>query len=267
MSTPHFAPEITDEMVRTHEQILVPAIYAQWASRVAEIAEIELGHEVLDVACGTGTLARAAQLETGLKGKVVGLDLSEMMLAAARQHSQAIEWTLGDAASMPFEDGRFDRVMCQFSLMFISNRVATIKEMRRVCKPDGLVILAIWGPLQYTSAYDELINLVGETCGDNIAKKLALPWDLGKPGIMDSLLISSGVNEYECHERVGVARYTSVKAFLESHLRLTGEFDGLDQQAFERILELANMRLHSHLTADRQLHTQLNARIFKIRQV
>jgi len=265
MSTPHFAPDITDSLVRTHEQYLVPAIYSQWASRVADIAEIEVGQDVLDVACGTGSLARAAHLETGLKGKVVGLDQSEKMLAAARQHSQSIEWRLGDAALMPFSDDCFDRVMCQFSFMFISNRVATIREMLRVCKPGGLVILAIWGPLQPASAYDDLIKMIRRIYGDHAARKLAVPWDLGKPGVMDSLLISSGVNEYECHERVGLAKYQSMRAFLEAHLRLAGEYDDQDEMAFEKVLETANIQLHSHLSADRQLLTQLNARIFKIR--
>jgi len=267
MSTSHFAPEITDDLVRIHEQYLVPAIFSQWASRVADLADIEFGQEILDVACGTGSLARAAQLETGLKGKVVGIDLSEKMLAAARRSSQAVEWMLGDAAAMPFENDRFDRVMCQFSFMFITSRVAVIKEMLRVCKPDGLVILAIWGPLHPAGAYDDLIRLIREVSGDLAARKLALPWDLGKPGVMDSLLISSGVNEYECHERVGLARYPSIKAFLEAHLQLAGEFDDLDEQAFQDMLNIAETRLHKHLSADKQLLTQLNARIFKIRDI
>jgi len=265
MGTSHFAPEITDGLVRAHEQYLVPAIYSQWASRVADIAEIEVGQEVLDVACGTGSLARAAQFETGLKGKVTGLDLSEKMLEAARRSSQLIDWKLGDAAAMPFENDRFDRVMCQFSFMFINNRVATIKEMIRVCKPDGMVILAIWGPLAPSSAYDDLIRIIREVSGDHAAKKLALPWDLGKPGVMDSLLISSGVNEYECHERVGLAKYPSIRALLEAHLHLAGEFDKLDEGAFQALLNTAEINLHKHLSPDRQLLTQLNARVFKIR--
>ncbi len=52
MSTPYFAPDITEDLVRTHEQYLAPAIYSQWAGRVTDIAEIEVGQQVLDVACG-----------------------------------------------------------------------------------------------------------------------------------------------------------------------------------------------------------------------
>ena len=124
----HFTPKITDDLVRVHEQYLVPAIYAQWAGRVAEIAEIEFGQHVLDVACGTGTLSRAAKLETGLAGQVIGLDISEKMLESAQRKAPGIDWQIGDATSMPFEKNQFDRVLCQFSLMFIDNRVAAIKD-------------------------------------------------------------------------------------------------------------------------------------------
>jgi len=265
MTTPHFAPDITDDLVRTHEQYLVPAVYAQWAGRVAEIAEIELGQQVLDVACGTGTLARAAQLETGLTGKVVGLDMSEKMLESARRQSRSIDWQIGDATALPFEKHRFDRVLCQFSLMFIANRVATIKEMLRVCKPGGFVVLASWGPLQLSGAYDMLIKLINKYSGAHAAHKLAIPWALGKSGAMDSLLLSSGVNEYECHERVGQACYPSIRAFIETHLRLAGEFDKLNEEALREIMNAANKQLFPFLSPRGQLITHLNANIFKVK--
>jgi len=267
MKTLHFALEITDDLVRTHEQYLVPAVYAQWAGRVVDIAEIELGQHILDVACGTGSLARAAQLETGLAGKVVGLDLSEKMLESARRYSRLVDWQLGDAAAMPFERNRFDRVLCQFSLMFIANRVATIREMLRVCKRDGYVVLAIWGPLQQGSAYDELIRLLRKFSDAHAAMKLSLPWELGKPGAMDALLVSSGVNEYECHERFGQACFPSTRAFIESHLRLTGEFDHLNVQTLREILNMADVQLRPYLSPGGQLISHLNVKIFKVRNV
>lgn len=265
MTTQHFTPEVSDDLVRLHEQYLVPAIYAQWAARVAEIAEIEVGHHVLDVACGTGTLARAAQLETGLSGKIIGLDKNERMLESAREKSSGIEWQLGDATAMPFEKNRFDRVMCQFALMFISNRVATIKEMLRVCKPDGFVVLATWGPLQQAGAYAALINLVRRYLGPAAAVKLSAPWELGKPGAMDALLLSSGVNEYECHQRVGQASYPSMRAFVESHLRLAGEFQNLSEQSLQEIHGAADSQLHQFLTPSGQIVSQLNANIFTVK--
>ena len=267
MTISHFIPEISADLVRTHEQYLVPAIYAQWAGRVAEIAEIEFGHHVLDVACGTGTLARAAQLEAGLAGQVTGLDASELMLESAQRQSPGIKWEIGDAASMSFEKNRFDRVMCQFSLMFINNRVAAIKEMRRVFKVDGLVLVATWGALHHGSAFDTLINLVEQHLGSHAAMKLSSPWTLGKPGVMDSLLLSSGVNEYECHERFGQARYPSIRAFVEAHLRLAGEYDELNEQSYQELLNAANSQLHKYLLPGGELIAELNANIFVIMPV
>ena len=267
MTDPHFTPEITDDFVKMHEDFLVPAIYAQWAHRVAEIAEIDLGHNILDVACGTGTLARAALLEAGLTGKVTGLDASEKMLESARKHSRKIEWQHGDAEALPFEKNQFDRVMCQFSLMFIADRVAALKEMLRVCKPDGLVVVAIWAPMEQSKAYCALNRLVHQYAGANAAFKLSSPWKLGAPGVMDALLLSSGVNEYECHQRVGLVRFPSIESFVESHLRLVDEFHQLDEETYAQLLRAADTELHEFLVPGGQIVAQLDANVFTINDV
>lgn len=264
MTRPHFVPEITDNFVEAHEQYLVPAIYAQWAYRIAELAEIDLGSRVLDVACGTGVLARAAQLETGLTGKVTGLDFSAKMLEVARQHSKVIEWQQGDAMAMPFDKNQFDRVLCQFALMFIENRVGAIREMLRVCRPNGLVVLAVWSRLEPGGAYGRLIRLVEKHAGVQTAENMASPWSLGVPGVMDALLLSSGVLEYECHERKGQARYPSKQAFIDSHLQLAGALDGMDRECYRNILSDADTELSSFISPGGQIIAHLDANVFLV---
>ena len=265
MARPHFIPEITDSFVEMHEQYLVPAIYAQWAYRVAELAEIDLGDRVLDVACGSGTLARAAQLETGLTGHVTGLDSSEKMLEVARQHSKIIDWQLGDAMAMPFDKNQFDRVLCQFALMFIENRVRAIKEMLRVCRPNGLIVMAVWSRREPGGAYDRLIQLVQRHAGVIAAENLAAPWSLGKTGVMDALLLTSGVNEYECHERIGQARYPSKQAFIDSHLQLADALDSMDEECYRNILSDGDSELRPFLSPGGQLIAHQNANIFLVK--
>jgi SAM-dependent methyltransferase len=262
MTEPHFIPEVDDDFVKLHEEILVPAIYAQWAHRVVELAEINLGSNVLEVACGTGVLAGEAQLETGLKGKVTGLDYSEKMLEVARRKSGMIEWIHGDATDLPFKTNRFDRVMCQFSLTSIANRVHTIKEMLRVCKPSGLVVLAVWSSLDHTNAYKILIELVRKHAGAHAASKVSAPWSLGGSGFMDALLLSAGVNEYECHQRVGQACYPSRRAFIDTHLQVAGERRGLDKETYKNILSDADTQLQPFMSPQGQLITALDANIF-----
>jgi len=262
MTEKHLMPKITDDFIKMHEDFLVPIIYAQWSHHLTDLAEIESGNSVLDVACGTGVVTRAAQMEVGMGGKVTGLDSNEKMLAIARKKSSGIEWQLGDANSLPFEDSSFDRVLCQFSLMFIDNRIAAIKELMRVCKPNGRVVISIWAPLDQTRVYTALVNLTRQFAGPRAALKLSAPWTLGVPGKMDNLLLSAGVNEYECHQRVGIARFPSIETFVEVHLRSSGEYHNLNEDTFARMQRAAEIALARHVILDGQLAADLNANIF-----
>ena len=264
MTATHELPAITDDIVKMHTDYLVPAIYAQWAHHTAELAEIDVGQTVLDVACRTGTLTRTALQEVGPTGKVVGLDHNAKMLATARRLAPKIEWQPGDAALLPFENDSFDRVMCQFALMFIKNRVAAIKEMLRVCRPGGLVAIAIWAPLDHSKAYSKLLDLTKKFAGPKTAMKLSEPWSLGNPGLMDSLLLSANVKEYECHERPGVAIFPSIETFVETHLRATGEFHSISGEVFAELLYAAKFEMRPFMTADGKVAAALDADVFLV---
>lgn len=262
MTERHLIPKITDDFIKMHEDFLVPIIFAQWAHHLTDLAEIESGHHVLDVACGTGVVARTALMEVGMRGKVTGLDHDEKMLAIARKKPSSIYWQLGDAAALPFEDNSFDRVLCQFSLMFIENRIAAIKELLRVCKPNGKVVVSVWDTINNSRVYTALANLTRQFAGNRAAMKLVAPWSLGIPGKMDNLLFSAGVLEYECHERVGIARFPSVDTFVEVHLRSAGEYHNLETENLDRMKHAAEQVLAPHIILNGQLAADLNVNIF-----
>ena len=95
--------QISAEAAEVYEAKFVPAIFGEWAPRIADAVAIERGHRVLDVACGTGVAAR----ECARRGATVtGLDLNEGMLTVARRISPDIDWRQGDASDLPFEDGQ-----------------------------------------------------------------------------------------------------------------------------------------------------------------
>lgn len=265
MTEPICAPRITDDMVKLHHDYFVPAIYAQWAHHIIDLSAIELGQSVLDVACGTGTLSRAAKLETGFKGRVVGLDIDERMLAKARQQDAAIDWQCGDATDLPFEDHQFDRVTCQFALMQIKNRVAAIKEMLRVCKPNSYVCVAVWAPLNHSKAYTELVNLTRQYAGFKSASQLNELWSLGSTGKMDALLLSAGANQYECHERPGVVTFPSVDSFVEAHLRAFSDFYSIDRDKFQELRKAAHKKLSPFVISGGRIAVNLDAFVFLIR--
>src|SRR5919109_4471287 len=113
------APEV-------YETELVPAIFGPWAPLLVAKAALHEGERVLDVACGTGVVARMAAPHVGTGGHVVGVDLNPGMLARARASSPpegaAVEWREGDAGALPFSAASFDAVFCQLGLQYFPDR-------------------------------------------------------------------------------------------------------------------------------------------------
>src|SRR5215213_7246492 len=112
---PHHEPwQLEGSAAELYERYLVPAITALWAADLVERAAPQPGERVLDIACGTGIVARMAANRMGV-GQVVGLDLNPGMLAVARSglagHHPPIEWQEGSALDLPFPDGSFDVVL------------------------------------------------------------------------------------------------------------------------------------------------------------
>jgi ubiquinone/menaquinone biosynthesis C-methylase UbiE len=137
-----------------YERYLVPAITSKWAADLVDRANPIDGEAVLDVACGTGIVARLAA-ERMLRGHVVGLDLNPGMLAVARTARQTgapIEWIEGSVLELPFDHGSFDVVLCQLGLQFFPDRPLALREMRRVLRPSGRIALSVFSAIEETPA-------------------------------------------------------------------------------------------------------------------
>ena len=135
----------------SYERHLVPRLFAPWASVLLGVAEPQRGERVLDVACGTGVVARAAAPMVSREGSVSGLDLDASNVAVARRVAErenlTISWHTGRAEELPFAEATFDVVVCQFGLMFFLDRSAALREMCRVLKPRGRLVLSAWRSL------------------------------------------------------------------------------------------------------------------------
>jgi ubiquinone/menaquinone biosynthesis C-methylase UbiE len=128
-----------------YERYLVPAITTKWADDLVGRAQPGAGENVLDIACGTGIVARLAS-RWMRQGHVTGLDLNKGMLPVARTVSSdgaPIDWTEGSALDLPFEAGTFDLVLCQLGLQFFPDQERALREMHRVLSPTGRVALSV----------------------------------------------------------------------------------------------------------------------------
>ena len=135
-----------------YERCLVPAFSPPGQPCLIEQAALQPGERVLDVACGTGVVARLAAQPVGPTGQIIGLDNDAEMLAVARSlppiPGVSLEWQEGSALAMPFADASFDALLCQQGLQFFPDRPAALREMHRVLVPGGRLVLSVWGPLE-----------------------------------------------------------------------------------------------------------------------
>jgi ubiquinone/menaquinone biosynthesis C-methylase UbiE len=155
-----------------YERYLVPAITSVWAADLIDRARPKSGEAVLDVACGTGAVARLAA-ERMKAGRVVGLDFNPGMLTVARavaSKGASIEWFEGSALSLPFDDGSFDLVLCQLGLQFFPDRPRALREMQRVLAPAGRLALSVYSNIEQTPAAHAFVRALDQRLGPEASK-------------------------------------------------------------------------------------------------
>jgi len=124
-------------------------LMGRWSSVLAEsfldFAGINDGERVLDVGCGTGALAASAAARTQ-RSEIVGIDPVAPFLDYARRRTldPRVRFDLGDALSLPYPTGSFDRCLSLLVIMFIRDPGRAVSEMRRVTRPGGSVAVCVW---------------------------------------------------------------------------------------------------------------------------
>jgi ubiquinone/menaquinone biosynthesis C-methylase UbiE len=227
--------QLSAEAAEAYEARFVPALFAEWAPRLVELAGIAPGQAVLDVACGTGIVARTAADRVGDRGRVVGLDLNDAMLGVARRIRPDIEWRQGDAARLPFADCSFDAALCQMALMFFPDRAAALLEMGRVVKPGGAVAVVVPGHLRSQPAYAPFVEMAARHAGSDAVSLLSTYFVCGDPGELRALLESAGLTGVDVRTHLGTARFGSVDEFVAVEVRGTPLMERIGPEVYERI--------------------------------
>lgn len=175
-----------------YERALVGPLFRPWAELVIEDVGLAPGQRVLDVACGTGIVARLARPRVGASGKVVGIDASAAMLAVARKVAADIDWREGDAAALPLgDDEKFDVVVCQQGLQFFSDRAGAVRQMHRALAPSGTVAVSTWRPDEETPFVRELRRIAERHLGPIVDRRHGF----GEAGPLEALLREAGFRE------------------------------------------------------------------------
>jgi SAM-dependent methyltransferase len=178
---------------QNYERYLVPTMFGPWATDLLDLARPRVGERVLDVACGTGAVARQAAQRVGSGGKTVGLDLNPSMLEVARTASQlGIEWQQGSAEALPFPDQSFDLVLCQQALQFFHDRLTALREMRRVLVPGGRLALLVNGRIEESPPLLALHEILERRLSPAAAAFLDAVFSLRTPDELTDLIMGAG---------------------------------------------------------------------------
>ncbi len=252
---------------RAYEALFVPALFGQWAPRVIEAASVTRGQRVLDVACGTGVLAREASLRTGPAGYVAGLDPAAGMLTVAKESAPLVDWRQGVAESLPFPDASFDAVVSQFGLMFM-NRDQAIREMLRVLKPGGALVVAVWDALQNIPAYAVEVGLIERFGGTPAADAMRAPFALGDRNVLTGLFRRAGAASATTATLTGSARFPDIRTMVEADLRGWLPVVGVElaENQIATILEEAEDALSPYVTRDGRVTFDATAHIVTARR-
>jgi ubiquinone/menaquinone biosynthesis C-methylase UbiE len=231
-----------------YEHYMVPAIFAPWAAYLVEQAALQAGERVLDAACGTGIVARLAAQQLRGTGRVVGLDLNPGMIALAGslslERNTPIEWREGNLEALPFTEGEFDVVLCQQGLQFCADRAAAVRQMRRVLRPEGRLLLSVWRELQYCPYNAAVVSGVTQHVSATAGKRMSAPCSLGNPDELRALLTTAGFADIRLRIHFLPMRVASLEEFLPGQFLaspIAGEIGALDaanrEQLFTHIKE------------------------------
>ncbi|HIG39134.1 MAG TPA: class I SAM-dependent methyltransferase [Gammaproteobacteria bacterium] len=158
-----------------YNNYLVPLIFESYAADLAQRVSEGSCSQVLEIATGTGVVARALIDKLGNSVTIIATDLNQPMLdkAASIRVDDNVSWHQADAVSLPFEDGSFDVVVCQFSVMFFPDRVKAYAEAKRVLKPGGRFLFSAWDDIKENEFSDTVTNALAVVFPDNPPRFLA----------------------------------------------------------------------------------------------
>jgi ubiquinone/menaquinone biosynthesis C-methylase UbiE len=235
-----------------YESYMVPTLFAPCAKILIQAADPKRGERVLDVGCGTGIVAREVASRLGATAAITAVDLSANMLSVARavaaEEDLTIEWREGKAEQLPFRDGAFDLVLCQFALMFVTDKAAALSEIHRVVTESGRVLISVWQGLDRHPFYQTLHNVIQQRLGMSALQEI---FALGNADDLRELVLEARFRRVEIKPFTLTARFPNPEAFIAGEIEVDTaaipSMQHLDSKAREAIVTAITRDMQSPL--------------------
>lgn len=237
-----------------YEQFYGPAMFQPLAEVLVTFAKPKPGESLLDLACGTGLVARRVTSLVGAGGKVVAVDINPAMLEVGRRQptpaGTSIEWLEGDALTIDLSSYEFDLVLCQQGLQFFADRLAALKRIRNLISPGGRVALATWQEIEKHELLNEFavvesrhLATLGVKYDDLIA-----PFSLSEAEHIHALLSEAGFSNIGITSTTIETRFPSPATFARNMETAYGAVIPAfikDPPAFSAFVEAVEEETHS----------------------
>jgi ubiquinone/menaquinone biosynthesis C-methylase UbiE len=205
-----------------YQSFFVPTIATPVSRELLEAARLQPGERVLDLACGTGIITRAAAERVGTTGAVTGIDVAPDMIATAKETPAAgapIEWHEADAVDLPVPDGCYDVALCQMGLMFMPDKPAALAELRRVLTPGGRVVVNTPGRIQ--PAFEAMEQAIVDNLSADLGAFVSAVFSMHDPGHIAELLRDAGFEGVDAREYTAPLTLPGPAEFLWNYINLT----------------------------------------------
>jgi ubiquinone/menaquinone biosynthesis C-methylase UbiE len=247
------APErwqLEGESGELYERYLVPPVTLPWAVDLVGRVGVEAGACVLDVACGTGAVARVAAERVGDGGRVVGVDVNRSMLRVARARLPEVEWCEGSVIALPFTAGEFDVLFCQLGLQFFPDRSAALSEMRRVLAKGGRVGASVYTSIERNPAAEALSDALDRHFGGEASRAKRSEHSLADPAKLAGLLATAGFAGVRVETVALEVRFASVQEWVRIQFAATplaALLEGREPPERERLVALVGADVGARL--------------------
>jgi ubiquinone/menaquinone biosynthesis C-methylase UbiE len=244
-----------------YQRHLVPTVTAGWAAGLVDRVGLRRGERVLDVACGTGVVARAAAEHVGRTGRVAGVDINAAMLGVARSlppgAGARIGWVRGSVLRLPFAEASHDVVLCQLGLQFVPDRPAALAQMCRVLMPGGRLGVSVYGPIEHNPAAFALAQALDRHLGPDASMTKRAEHALADAALLRTLAGDAGFTRITIVTETRTVRFASVSDYVRIQLMATplaGLLPGRPERPGQRLAEVliadVAAALELHQTAD-----------------
>lgn len=209
--------ESTKSPAEVYDSYYGPGMFTPWAKKLVDRFPPNVGHSVLDLACGTGLVTQQIAGAIGSSGSITALDISPVMLEFARTRNisgPGVEWIQGSADAIPFPDDSFDSAYCQQGFQFFPDRAKCAAEVRRVLRPSGRLAVSVWASIEQHALFGSLFRSVAHRLNVPI-DAAAKPYSFSDPGDLKTLLSQVGFQSVEVTTESMDATFTSPESWVK----------------------------------------------------